>query len=417
MAGPPIPQKPSRNLSVLAFPSERHLASALLRQVRPMPPNATAKAARKTSSGTSEIRRLSTLLDMSQTLSAGAHHKAAMRQVLGILGRHHGAVRSAIALLSRNEGRIDVVGSEGPAADGNAEARARLGEGMTGRAMQSGKQVVVARTSREETFPRRTPDRPEPPSHEVSCVCVPILLNRKAVGALEVEYRFSADRDFGRTVKFLGVVASLLAQAIRIQRIIGAERDRLRDENTGLRLALRERSDFSNILDASGPMRQVYEQVAASRLNAFAIVVPPLRERKADLLMLADHFLGKASAAHGKHIKRISPPALDMLMSYHWPGNVRELENAIERAVVVCDRQVVHAHHLPPTLQTAASSDTAMRLPLKDALVAYEEALIRDALKTTRGNRAKAARLLSTTGRIMNYKVRTLGIDWRRLKI
>ena len=152
------------------------------------------------------------------------------------------------------------------------------------------------------------------------------------------------------------------------------------------------------------------------RLNVFAIFLPPLRERKPDLLLLADHFLEKASLAHGKHIKRISTPAIDMLMAYHWPGNVRELENAIERAVVVCDGQVVHAHHLPPTLQTAASSGTAMSLSLKDAIDAYEKDLIQDALKTARGNRAKAARLLNTTGRIMNYKVRQLGIDWRRFK-
>ena len=73
------------------------------------------------------------------------------------------------------------------------------------------------------------------------------------------------------------------------------------------------------------------------RLNVFTIFVPPLRERKADMLLLADHFLEKFSREHGKIIKRISTPAIDMLMSYHWPGNVRELENALERAVLVCD--------------------------------------------------------------------------------
>ena len=70
-------------------------------------------------------------------------------------------------------------------------------------------------------------------------------------------------------------------------------------------------------------------------------------------MLLADHFLEKYSREHGKHIKRISTPAIDMLTSYHWPGNVRELENTIERAVLVCDGGVIHAHHLPPTLQTA----------------------------------------------------------------
>ena len=76
------------------------------------------------------------------------------------------------------------------------------------------------------------------------------------------------------------------------------------------------------------------------RLNVFAIFVPPLRERKPDVLLLADHFLEKFSREHGKQVKRISTPAIDMLASYHWPGNVRELANVIERAVVVCDAQV-----------------------------------------------------------------------------
>src|SRR5205823_4757514 len=92
------------------------------------------------------------------------------------------------------------------------------------------------------------------------------------------------------------------------------------------------------------------------RMNVFTICVPPLRERKADMLLLADHFLEKFSREHSKVIKRISTPAIDMLMSYHWPGNVRELENALERSVLVCDGQVIHGHHLPPSLQTADAS-------------------------------------------------------------
>ena len=152
------------------------------------------------------------------------------------------------------------------------------------------------------------------------------------------------------------------------------------------------------------------------RLNVFAIFIPPLRERKPDLLLLADHFLEKASLANGKHIKRISTPAIDMLMSYHWPGNVRELENTLERAVLVCDGHVIHAHHLPPTLQTAEASGTVTRVSLKDAVAAYEKDLIQDALKTTRGNRAKAARLLNATERIINYQVRKYSIDYRRFK-
>jgi Nif-specific regulatory protein len=152
------------------------------------------------------------------------------------------------------------------------------------------------------------------------------------------------------------------------------------------------------------------------RLNVFTLFVPPLRERKPDVLTLADHFLDKFAREHGRRIKRISTPAIDMLASYHWPGNVRELENTIERSVLMCDGEVIHGHHLPPSLQTAEASGTVTRMSLKDAVVAYEKDLIQDALKTTRGNRAKAARLLDTTERIFNYKVRTYDIDAKRFR-
>jgi Nif-specific regulatory protein len=81
-----------------------------------------------------------------------------------------------------------------------------------------------------------------------------------------------------------------------------------------------------------------------------------------------------------------------MLVSYHWPGNVRELENTMERAVLVCAGQVVHGYHLPPSLQTAEASGTVMRVSLTDAIDAYEKDVIIDALKSTRGNRARAAK-------------------------
>jgi Nif-specific regulatory protein len=152
------------------------------------------------------------------------------------------------------------------------------------------------------------------------------------------------------------------------------------------------------------------------RLNVFAIFVPPLRERKSDILLLADHFLEKYAREHVKNIKRISTPAIDMLTSYHWPGNVRELENIIERAVLVCETNVLHGHHLPPTLQTAEESDTITRLSLDSAVEAFESDIIQDALKTTRGNQKKAAKLLDSTERIIGYKIKKYAIDCDRFR-
>jgi Nif-specific regulatory protein len=152
------------------------------------------------------------------------------------------------------------------------------------------------------------------------------------------------------------------------------------------------------------------------RLNVFPIFIPPLRERRADILPLADHFAQKYAGEHGKTIKRISTTAIDQLACYHWPGNVRELENTLERAVLMADGEVIHGHHLPPTLQTAEATDTVVSASLGGAVATFERSLIEDALKTTRGNRSKAARLLSTTERVINYKVRKYGIDPSRLR-
>ena len=152
------------------------------------------------------------------------------------------------------------------------------------------------------------------------------------------------------------------------------------------------------------------------RLNVFSIFMPPLRERKPDILLLADHFLEKYSAATRKSVRRISTPAIDMLMSYHWPGNVRELENCMERAVLLSTGGVVHAHDLPPTLQTAEVSGTEPRTSLEFAVGAYEKDLILDALKSARGNQAEAARLLQATTRILGYKIKQYGIDCARFR-
>jgi Nif-specific regulatory protein len=147
------------------------------------------------------------------------------------------------------------------------------------------------------------------------------------------------------------------------------------------------------------------------RLNVFTICVPPLRERKPDILLLADHFVEKYAREHDKVVKRISTPAIDMLMSYHWPGNVRELENCVERAVVLCDDAVIHSHHLPLTLQTAEQSGTIPASSLTGAVARLEREMIIDALKTTHGNQLLAAKLLQVTERVVNYKVKKFGID------
>lgn len=151
------------------------------------------------------------------------------------------------------------------------------------------------------------------------------------------------------------------------------------------------------------------------RLNVFPLRVPSLRERgKADIMLLVDYFIQRAAAEMGKQVHRIDTPAIDMLTSYHWPGNVRELENVIERAVLLADGNVIHGHHLPPSLQM--NRYQAQQEDHGDFSVRvrnFEIELITEALKDTNGNQTKAARKLGVTKRIIQYKIQQYAIDYR----
>jgi Nif-specific regulatory protein len=147
------------------------------------------------------------------------------------------------------------------------------------------------------------------------------------------------------------------------------------------------------------------------RVNVFPIFIPPLRERHEDILPLAEHFLAEFAREYSKQIKRISTPAIDLLTQYHWPGNVREVRNCMERAVLICNEEVIRTYHLPPTLQTAESSATDTDLSFGESVARFEQEIIVEALKKARGNMLQAARELRASYRIINYKIKKFHID------
>ena len=138
------------------------------------------------------------------------------------------------------------------------------------------------------------------------------------------------------------------------------------------------------------------------------------RERKDDILLLADHFAAKYAKKMGKEVHRISTPAINMMFAYHWPGNVRELENCIEYAVLLTSDGVIHGHHLPPTLQLPASSEISNQGSLKVRVDMLEHDMITDALKSSQGNIRIVAENLGITPRMVRYKINKLGIDKRQ---
>lgn len=152
------------------------------------------------------------------------------------------------------------------------------------------------------------------------------------------------------------------------------------------------------------------------RLNVFPIYMPALRDRKCDVMLLADHFIEKYAKRQRVKPARISSAAIDMLVSYHWPGNVREMENCIERAVLLAKGQSIKAHHLPPTLLKKTAKETRDTATLEDAMEALEREMITDALKDTRSNMAEAARRLGLTERKIGLRVNKYAIDLERFR-
>ena len=154
------------------------------------------------------------------------------------------------------------------------------------------------------------------------------------------------------------------------------------------------------------------------RLNVFPIYMPALRNRKSDIVLLAEHFLKKYDAVHGKSVARITTPAINMMSTYYWPGNVRELENCIEYAVLNTSDNVISGYNLPPSLQTAEATYSSF-VPNASAeggdyeslVSSFEKELIVEALKLKKGNASAAAKHLGTTQRVVLYKIKKLGID------
>jgi two-component system response regulator AtoC len=151
------------------------------------------------------------------------------------------------------------------------------------------------------------------------------------------------------------------------------------------------------------------------RLDVVRVKVPPLRERREDIPLLVDHFLGRTRGSLGKAVRSIDDDALERLVDYAWPGNVRELENVLERAAILCRGERLAVADLPPNLTAApAERRSAYRdLSLRRARRALEARLIGEALEATGGNRTHAARLLGISHRALLYKLKEYGLGGR----
>jgi Nif-specific regulatory protein len=501
------------------------------------------------------IEEVTLLYEISKALNEHLDLKKSLYKVLDILSNSLSTVRGTISILNPLRNEISIEVAQGLSQVTMQQVKYKLGEGVTGRVIQSGKAVAIPKISEEPLFLDRTAMRKSKRIDELSFICVPVKKGNQVIGALAVDRPYDENYPLKDGRKFLSVVATMIAQHVINLETINLEKEKLREENKRLRGELENKYRITNIVGNSNKMREVFQmisQVSKSnatvlirgesgtgkelvansihynsyraknpfvkvncaaipanlieselfghekgaftgaikkklgkfelankgtlfldeigsigldvqvnllrvlqekefdrvgghetihtdvrivtatnknleqaveeetfrgdlyyRLNVFPIYMPPLRERKTDILLLADFFLERYAKENHKEILRFSTPAIDMLMAYHWPGNVRELENCIERAVLLCDTGVIHSYHLPPTLQTGKESNTLPDQSLEDAVANLEREMIIDALKNTRGNITLAAQILKTTVRKFSYKSKRYNIDYK----
>lgn len=148
------------------------------------------------------------------------------------------------------------------------------------------------------------------------------------------------------------------------------------------------------------------------RLNVINIALPPLRERRDDIVLLIDHFIKSANIRFNKSIVGVTQTAFDYLQRYDWPGNIRELQNSIERAAILTQGNHIDIEHLPAQINTTQSiiNDTDKNVNFKNAKTHFERSLLEDALRETNGSVSKAARLLGISRHSFRYQMEKYGL-------
>ncbi len=498
------------------------------------------------------------LLDTAKIVADQTDLNEMLRSILKLLSDKRKLDRGTIALLDDKTGLISISIAHGLSPKAQELGRYRIGEGITGKVVQSGRTVIIPDIRKDTRFLNRTGARAGLGDRPIAFLCVPIKSEGKTLGALSVDKEFAGAKSLEDDHRILNIMGPMIAQAVKLSRRMERDRERMRDENLRLKKDLRDRFNVENMVGNSNSMQEVYRlisQVADSpstvlirgesgtgkelvanaihyaspranqplikvncnalpeslleselfghekgaftgalerkigrfewahggtifldeigdfplnlqikllrvlqtrefervggretikvdvrviaathknleeairqktfredlyyRINVFPIYLPPLRERKDDIMQLADHFLEQYSRLNHKDITRLSTPAIEMLTSYHWPGNVRELENCLERAVLLCDEDVIRSEHLPPSLRMAGEESRAQAGTLTEAVANKEKEFMLDALKRNRGFQKRAAADLGLTERIFNYKLKKYHIDVKAYK-
>ena len=507
---------------------------------------------------TQQARQSKLLSELSEVFSQSMDTEKRLESILQLLNIHLEFQRGTVTIFDPETENILIQAAHGISSKSRKQVSYRVGEGITGKVVQAGKEIVVPDIRKDARFVHKTQEREITKSKRISFYCLPIKIGSQTIGTLSVDREADQREKYKDNLRLLRIIATMIALAEQINRQIKSESRNLRNENLRLMQELKKKFSVHNMIGSSNAIKGVYklvEQVADSnatvlirgesgtgkdliahavhynsprskkpfikvncmalpdtlleselfghekgaftgaterkigrfelakggaifldeigdfslelqvkmlrviqfkeferlgghetikcnvrlivatnkdleqeiknglfredlyyRINVFPIFLPPLRDRKDDIMQLADYFLEKYATENNKDITRISTPAIRMLTSYHWPGNVRELENCIERSVLLCDGDVIRSEYMPPSLQIAHDDSSAEHQMTFDEIIqSKERELIIDALKKSSSSQRVAAKTLGITERILGYKIKKYEIFPKKL--
>lgn len=260
--------------------------------------------------------------------------------------------------------------------------------------------------------------RAKGPFVEVSCAAIPEdQIESELFGHVKGTFAGSNEDKIGKFQKadsgtlFLDEVGDMsLRTQSKVLRVLEEQRVEPVGSNQTLSVDVRVIAATNKNLEQE-INRGAFRQDLFYRLNVIPFFVPPLRERKEDIPVLARYFLSEFSAEYGKKTRELSEGAMEILMKYPWPGNVRELKNLVERLVIVCPQSRIEPHHLPPELfRGVAESPQQLYATLHEARSAYEREFILRKLQEHRWNMTQTAAALGLERSHLYRKMKSLGI-------
>jgi len=495
--------------------------------------------------------KVKALIKISEALSSSLNLERGLKSILKILSDLLAMKRGTITLVDpvTNELRIEV--AQGLTRKEMGRGHYKIGEGVTGKVVQTGEPMVVPDIKSEPLFLDRTKARKDLSERNYAFLCVPIKAGNRTIGSLSADHLFKGDIPYEEDIKLLTIIAAMVGQAVRVRDLAEKDKQAAVTEIIKLRRELKGKYKFENLVYDSHAMEAVLESVSqvadtnatvllrgesgtgkelvAStihytssrsdkpfvkvacaalpetlleselfgyekgaftgaverrvgrfeladkgtifldeigdlsmatqvkllrvlqekefqrlgstetikvdvrvvcathrdledmvkkekfrqdlfyRINVFPIYLPPLRERKEGIPLLADFFIEKYSKANKKRVKGINRAALDTLLAYDFPGNIRELENIIERAVILCRKEIITPDDLPLNLEVKHFEVSAQETRLPQIIESVERQKIEEALRHHKTQR-KAAKALGITERMLGYKIRKYNI-------